>query len=152
MHGRVNNKVKNLSALPLRQNLHLQAEIKPSGLSQSEFTVAPKMKSPDYTELYIIPNFTRKALFYKVSCKNIRYIISYNSSDKTRRLAPPGFVRCLLSPNTTINKQRCFATNLKHKEHSLSSKLEGALFAFQGHFVTAVYLSCAWLVITRIPQ
>ena len=106
MHGRVNNKVKNLSALdnrcspclgqtrgtqfhgsnsnchlpvskpsplPLRQNLHLQAEIKPSGLSKSEFTVAPKMKSPDYTELYIIPNFSRKALFYKVSCKNIRY-------------------------------------------------------------------------------
>ena len=94
------------SPLPLRQNLHLHAEIKPSGLSQSEFTVAPKMKSPDYTELYIIPNFSRKALFYKVSCKNIRYIISYNSSDKTRRLAPPGFVRCLLSPNTTINKQR----------------------------------------------
>ena len=25
------------------------------------------MKNPDYTELYIIPIFTRKALFYKVS-------------------------------------------------------------------------------------
>jgi len=57
MHGRVNNKVKNLSVskpspLPLRQNLHLQAEIEPSGLSQSEFTVAPKIKSPDYTEFF----------------------------------------------------------------------------------------------------
>ena len=28
-----------------------------------------------YTELYIIPNFSRKASFYKVSCKNIRYNI-----------------------------------------------------------------------------
>ena len=110
-----------------------------------------KVKSPDYTELYIIPNFTRKALFYKVSCKNIRYIISYNSSEKTRRLAPPGFFRCMLSPDTSINKQRCCAASRQNKRHTPASKLAGMPFILPSHFVTAVYLSCAWLVITHIP-
>ena len=35
------------------------------GPSQSEFTVAPKKKNPDYTEYNIIPNLSYKTLFYK---------------------------------------------------------------------------------------
>ena len=60
------------------------------------------------------------------------------------------FVRCMLSPDTTINKQRCCAANNQKEEDLFASKLAEALFFPIGHYVTAVYLSCAWLVITHI--
>ena len=40
------------SSLPLRQSPHPQAEIDPPDPSQSEFTVVPKMKSPDKQRVY----------------------------------------------------------------------------------------------------
>ena len=56
----------------------------------------------------------------------------------------------MLSPDTAINKQRCCAAVTNNEGHALASKLADMAFIIRGHFVTAVYLSCAWLVITHI--
>ena len=41
--------------------------------------------------------------------------------------------RCMLSPDTTINKQRCFAADNQKEEDLFASKLAEALFFPIGH-------------------
>ena len=81
---------------------------------------------------------------------SLRVFCAYHSSRESRLLTQPAFPRCMLSPDTPINKQRCCAASRQNKRHTLASELAGMPFILPSHFVTAVYLSCAWLVITHI--
>lgn len=76
----------------------------------------------------------------------LRFVLIHTAHSSRLRFASS---RCMLSPNTMINKQRCYAAINQKEGPSHSSKLEGRPSFRLVTFGDRCLFICAWLVITH---